>query len=405
MDILESFSTALGSLLTNKLRAILTMLGIIIGVAAVIALLSIGNGVSAAIQGQIQGIGSNLITIMNDQEKSGGYLSLSLGDADLLSTQLADVQAVAAEARGTQQVIRGGYNMRVTVSGVTANYFAIRNMAAAQGDLLTDADLAAQSRVAVLGAAAADRLFPDGEFAVGQAIKIKGVSYTVVGVLAGKGGMGVLNQDEQIFVPLTTAKSRLYTARTRAGDPAVHVIYAQATDEERMNAATAQIQDALREQHGIAYQEDDDFTVLSQTDVLDAFGVITSAITLFLGAIAGISLLVGGIGIMNIMLVSVTERTREIGIRKAVGALKRDILTQFLIESLVMSLTGGLIGIALGATASVLIGRLSPDLTPVIDIGTVMLSFGFAAGVGLFFGIYPAWRAASLRPIQALRYE
>jgi putative ABC transport system permease protein len=226
-----------------------------------------------------------------------------------------------------------------------------------------------------------------------------------VGVLAEKGGIGPMSQDEQVYIPLTTAQSRLYTRRTHAGERKVDVIYAEAIDEDRMDQATEQIKALLREQHDIAYLAEDDFTIISQTDILDAFGTIMASVNLFLGAIAGISLLVGGIGIMNIMLVSVTERTREIGIRKAVGALRRDILVQFLLESLVLSLLGGLLGIALGFTAATVIGNLSADLTPVVDIGTVLMSFSFAAAVGLIFGMYPAWRAANLRPIEALRYE
>jgi putative ABC transport system permease protein len=247
-------------------------------------------------------------------------------------------------------------------------------------------------------------LFPD-EFPIGKTVKIKGVQYEVVGVLESKGGMGFLSEDDQVFTPLTTAQSRLYPTRTRSGERAVTVIYAQAQSEALMDDATAQIKETLRESHDIAYQADDDFRVLSQTDILATFDVVMGAITLFLAAIAGISLLVGGIGIMNIMLVSVTERTREIGIRKAVGALKRDILVQFLIESLVLSLAGGLLGIAIGTVISKFVGTLSAELTPVVDIGTVLMASGFAAAVGLGFGIYPAWRAASLRPIEALRYE
>ena len=406
MNITESFYTALDSLLANKMRSILTMLGVIIGVAAVIGLMSIGNGVNASITGEIQSFGTNLIYVNTDFENSNGAPSLGLSDAEALADPFLApaVSDVAASVSGNQEVLYEGRTENTAVVGVTNNYFYVNNLDDfASGDMLTQNDNDTAARVAVIGSEIAEDLFQEG-FPIGKSVKINGVSYEVVGVLNEQGSSFGSSTDSNIFIPLTTAQNRLYPDRTRQGEKAVSSIIAQAASEDLADTAVEQITEILREQHGITYAADDDFSIISQTDLLDTFDQITGVLTAFLGSIAGISLLVGGIGIMNIMLVSVTERTREIGIRKAVGALKRDILTQFLLESLLLSLIGGGIGILLGFAIAQVVGPLL-DLDAIVDAGTVMLATGFAAGVGLIFGIYPAWRAANLRPIEALRYE
>ena len=404
MNISESFLTALDSLFANKMRAALTMLGVIIGVAAVIALMSIGNGVNQSITGEIQSIGVNLIAVTTDFDNSGSYSSLSLSDVAALRDPLnaPAVGDVAASVQGSQEVVNGSNSLRTTVVGVTATYFPINNLTDFQsGDRLTEQDVNTSARVAVLGSEAAEDLFED-TYPIGENIRISGISYEVVGVLQESGGFA--GNDSNIFIPISTAQSRLYTDRTRQGQKAVNMISVQAASEAQTDAAIEQITETLRREHNITYANDDDFSIISQADLLAAFDVITGTLTAFLGAVAGISLLVGGIGIMNIMLVSVTERTREIGIRKAVGALKRDILVQFLMESIVLSVVGGLLGVLLGWGISIVAGRLI-DLQTVVDIGTILLATGFAAAIGLIFGIYPAWRAAGLKPIEALRYE
>jgi putative ABC transport system permease protein len=406
MNVTESFLTALDSIQANKLRSVLTMLGIIIGVASVIALLGIGDGVNEFITGEINSIGTNLIMISTDLENSGGYPSLSLNDVAALSDPLnvPAVSEVAANVQGSQFVVYGGESAQTSVVGMTANYLAVNNLDEFQlGDGLTQNDLDTQARVAVLGPTIASDLFGTA-FPIGKEIKINGVGYEVVGVLDESGGGIGGFTDEKIYLPLTTAQSRLYPDRTRTGEKAVSTVYAQAASSEQVDAAIEQISETLREQHGIAYAADDDFTILDQASLLEIAGTITTTLTAFLGAIAAISLVVGGIGIMNIMLVSVTERTREIGIRKAIGALKRNILAQFLLESMALSLLGGLLGIVLGwAVSSLAASVLAIPMS--IALWTVVLSASFAAAVGLIFGIYPAWRAASLRPIEALRYE
>ena len=406
MDITESFTTALDAILANRMRSILTMLGVIIGVASVIALMAIGNGFSEDITNQITSIGTNLINVSTDFEGSGGYQALSFNDVEALSDPLnvPSVSDITAKIDGNVAVVFGGESKTTTVSGIMANYLEMNSLDEFQlGDGLTQNDLDTSARVAVLGAGIASELFGT-EFPIGEQIRINGVSYEAVGVLEESGGGLAGNTDDTVYVPLTTAQSRLYTDRTRSGDKMVSSITMQAADSESVEQAINEITKTLRDRHGINYGDDDDFRIFDQSSLLDTVNTVIGSMTAFLGAIAAISLVVGGIGIMNIMLVSVTERTREIGIRKAIGALRRDILTQFLLESMVLSLLGGVIGIMLGWAISSLAGTIF-DLTMAIDLGTVLLSASFAAAVGLIFGIYPAWRASNLRPIEALRYE
>ena len=414
MNLTESLRIALRALSANKLRSALTMLGIIIGVGAVITLVSVGKGVENYVTGQFQSIGTNLLFVVPGRVDEAGPprarrtgRPLTMADVAAIADPLRvpDAVAVAPELSGYATITRGKQDAYAQVGGVTPEYESVRNWRVQEGSFLTTEDLIGNARVAVLGTTVARKLFEEGEYPLGQTIKINNVSFRVVGIMEKRGGSGFGDQDNTVFVPITTAQSRLFPNRTVSGERQVSVIYVQAASEERMEDAQRQITDLLRERHNITYRDDDDFTVINQADLISVFGEITGVLTLFLGAIAAISLLVGGIGIMNIMLVSVTERTREIGLRKAVGAKRRDILLQFLIEAVVLALIGGGVGIVLGAIGAAAVSQLAEGLRTSVTPQSILLATGFSAAVGLFFGIYPATRAARLNPIDALRYE
>jgi putative ABC transport system permease protein len=411
MTLTESLRIALRALLSNKLRAILTMLGIIIGVGAVITLMSVGKGVEQLVQESFQSVGSNLLFVFPgsiEGTSSTRRPEITMGDYQAIADPflVPDTVGVAPELSSRADVIAGRQDIRTDISGVTPEYLDLRNFAIAEGSFFSEADVNARSRVAVLGSRAYENLFDEGIYAIGQTVKINRIPFRVIGVMEEKGGSGFGGVDNAIYVPLTTAQTRLYPWwRSRTGEPILSTIYVQAADEELIDQASEQISDVLRQRHDITFRDEDDFTIIKQTDIVSIFGDITGVLTIFLSSIAAISLLVGGIGIMNIMLVSVTERTREIGIRKAVGAKKRDIRAQFLVEAMVLSLIGGLIGMALGMIGARVVASLAERLTTVVTWDTIMLATGFSAAVGLFFGIYPASRAAALNPIDALRYE
>jgi len=413
LDAIRTFSlrsiltslVAVRALRRNKLRSSLTALGIIIGVASVVAMVAVGNGAQARIESQVAALGQNLLMVFAGSRQSGGVNSglgsastITLEDADAIRREIPDVVAISPEDTATAQALTNGRNWSTTVAGESPEYLKIRDWQIASGSVFTDREVRTAAKVAVIGSKTSAELFGPLN-PVGQTVRVRNIPFVIIGLLTSKGaGMGGQNQDDRIIIPYTTAMKRI------TGDKYLRSINVQVSGSDRMEAAQAQITSLLRQRHRLAHGSGDDFNIFNQKEIADTVNSVSRVITLLLGAIAGISLLVGGIGIMNIMLVSVTERTREIGIRIAIGGQPGDIMLQFLIEAVTLSFLGGLMGVVVGVGVSRMVGVFA-DFQAIASVGSIVLAFGVSFAIGVFFGMYPARKAASLDPIEALHYE
>ena len=401
----ESLRMAITALLANKMRSILTMLGIIIGVGSVIVMIAIGLGVQQTVTSSIASLGSNMIIVTPGSTNQGGVRSaagssqtLKLEDAEAIKKKIKNIDYVSPTVNSSYQVVYGNQNWNSSVYGVTPEFLNIRDLTVSTGSFISNQDLESRNRVAVIGTTVATNLFGETN-PVGKNIRVNNQPYKVIGVLESKGqsSMGS-DQDDMVIVPLTTAQERLM------GITYIRTINIQASSADQIEPVQAQVEVLLRQRHHIVGDKEDGFTVRNLTSLMEVMKTNTTTLTLFLGSIAAISLIVGGIGIMNIMMVSVTERTREIGIRKALGATFQNIMMQFLIESVVIGVVGGLLGIFMGISLALVLGKFTQFYT-VITASPIIISFAVSVGTGLFFGIYPARKAARLDPIEALRYE